>query len=71
MHQDQRRARGFGARIGERALERGEVVAIVDRSRMPAVSVEASRPVFGEGEVTASGKRDPIVIVEIDQLAKL
>src|ERR1044071_3674558 len=35
---------------------------------MPAVSLETLRAIFGEAQIGGTGKRNPVVVVEVDQL---
>lgn len=69
-HEDQRRTPLLGACVDQRRIDGGQVVAVVDRFGMPAVGVEPSRAIFGEGDRGAGGQRDPIVVVQADQLAE-
>src|SRR5471030_1717696 len=68
--QNQGRSLGFSARAAQRMLDRCQVVSVVDRSRMPAIRLEAARAILSEGDRGAGGERYVIVIVQINQFAK-
>lgn len=70
-HEDQRGTARFGTRIVQRLPDGGKIVAVVDGLGVPAVSFETSRAVFGKRDIRARRERDPIVVVEVDQLAEL
>ncbi|MET3215893.1 UNVERIFIED_ORG: hypothetical protein ABIC48_003662 [Burkholderia territorii] len=69
-HEDQRRTQQLGTCVGQRRVDCGQIVAVVDRFGMPAVGVEPLRAIFGEGDSGAGGQCDPIVVVQADQLAE-
>ena len=55
-HQQQRRTACFRARLFNRTLNIGDIVAIRHRARVPAVRTEALRDVFGEGQIGRAGE---------------
>jgi hypothetical protein len=55
----------------ESVLDGSQVVAVGETLRLPALGLEASRAVFGEGEVSRSGERHVVLIVEVDEFAEL
>ena len=69
-HQNKRRSCGFGARSAQRAVERFEVIAILDCLRVPAISLEPLRAVFRESQIRGGSERNVVVVVQIDQFAQ-
>ena len=67
---DQRRAGGLGARSGQRAVDCGQVRAVPDRERVPAVSRKAAALVGRRGQVGRALDRDPVVVEDPNQLAE-
>ena len=47
------------------------VISFFDTDRLPAVGVEALRPIFGKGHFGPGRRRHRVVVVEADQLAEL
>ena len=68
-HADERRSRIRLGRI-ERAIERGQIVGVLDRLRVPAVCFVAPADIFAERKRRVAFDRDVIVVVAHDQLAE-
>jgi hypothetical protein len=67
---DERRAAGLGLGRGERGVDGREVLAVVDPLDVPAVGLVALADVLGEGDVGVVLDRDPVVVVDQDQVAQ-
>ncbi len=68
-HQNRRTIVGFGSVDG--GVDSIEVVAIVDRNNVPIVGPKSGGTILGKGKIGASIDADPVVVVEVDQAAKL
>ena len=71
MHDDQRWLRALRLGRFQGSVDRRHIVAVGDLLHMPAVGVEALVHLFGEGEIGGAIDGDVVVVIEIDQLAKL
>ena len=71
MHDDQRWLRALSLGCAEGGVESWHVVTVGDLLHMPAVGVEAFVHRFGEGKIGVAIDGDIVIIIEIDQLAKL
>ncbi len=69
-HDDQRRSLALARRGVEGGVDRGEVVAVLDAQRSPAVGREAGGDVLAEGERGRAVDRDAVVVVEELELAQ-
>ena len=69
-HDDERRPGGLVTRRLDGAGESLEVVAVLDPLDVPAVGLVAPPDVLAEGEVGRAVDRDPVVVVEHDELAE-
>ena len=69
-HEDQRGPRRLGPRGIECRIDRGHVVAVGNRDRLPSVRLEAPGAVFRERDVGARGQGHVVVVIEADQLAE-
>src|SRR5699024_5768729 len=67
---DQRRARGFLARVADGGLDFTAVMAVDVANHLPAVGFEALRRVIGEPALGAAIDGNAVVVVEHDQLAQ-
>jgi hypothetical protein len=70
-HDDQRWLCALSLGRSERGIDRRQIVAVGDLLHMPTVGIEALVHLFSEGEIGGAVDRNAIVIIEIDQLAKL
>ena len=68
---DDRRAAGLGLGGGERGVDGGEVLAVVDVLHVPAVGLVALADVLGEGDVRVVLDGDLVVVVDEDEVAQL
>ena len=70
-HDHERRPLLLGLRRADRALERGDVLGVLDRLHVPALRLEALGLVLGgEGERGRAVDRDVVVVVEVDEPAE-
>jgi hypothetical protein len=70
-HEDQRGTFHLGLRRTQRAVNRFEIVSILNRLRVPAIRFETPDTVFRKGDMGRSRKRDMIVVIKADQFAEL
>ena len=68
---DQRRAAGLGPGGGQRAVDRRQVLAVVDVLHVPAVGLVPRADVLGERDVGVVLDRDPVGVVDQDQVPQL
>ena len=71
LQHDDRGAAGLRLGGGERGVDRGEVLAVVDVLDVPAVGLVALADVLGEGDVRVVLDGDPVVVVDEDEVAQL
>ena len=68
---DQRRAAGLGLGGGQRAVDRRQVLAIVDVLHVPAVGLIPHADVLSERDAGVVLDRDPVGVVDQDQVPQL
>src|SRR5438309_7762706 len=71
LHRDQRRPIGNRLCVANRGFDGGEIVSVLDGRSMPAVSFKALWHIFGKSERSKAFNRYVIVVVKINQFAKL
>ena len=71
VDQDEGRLFLLGLELVERCADLVEVVGVVDVVNVPAVGLETLLDVFGEGEVGAAVDRDPVDVVDPEQVVEL
>ena len=69
-HSDERRPARLRASLLQRGVDRGDVIAVCHRQRLPSVRVESPETIFGERQVGAACQGHRVVIVQADQLAE-
>ena len=62
-HQNQRGAPCFFARGLNGVVDRDQVVAVIDRLRVPAIGRKPQSAVFGKGELGRGGERDVVIVI--------
>src|ERR1051326_7565727 len=70
-YQNQRRTLLLAFRRTQRAFNRRQIIPILNCLSVPSVRFETQGTIFRERNVSPSGKRDVVVIVEEDQFAEL
>ena len=68
---DQRRAAGLGLGGGQRAVDRSQVLAVVDVLHVPAVGLIPHADVLSERDAGVVLDRDPVGVVDHDQVPQL
>ena len=69
-HENQRGTFPLGLRHSQRAVNRCKIVSILHGLRVPAIRFETQGTIFREGDVSRGGKRDVVVVIKAEQLAK-
>jgi hypothetical protein len=65
---DERRARRVSARGGDGGIDGREIIHVIDVQHLPAVRREALGGIVAVGEVGLAIDRDPVVVIEADEL---